>query len=107
MQALYNDVQVNLNSVATATSTDVTLKDGQAVVDVTGKANDVFRRVQVRLPLKGTGTATNSTSAGSGFAPSFAILSADSLCKRLAVGPVTTVDSAGIPAGADASCKLD
>jgi hypothetical protein len=45
----------------------------QAVIDATGKAQDVLRRVQVRVPLPGAGT--NKTS-------DYAIESSGSVCKR-------------------------
>ncbi len=96
LQAIYNVVQADVADVKDTTNTKVSLKDGQAVVDVTGRANDVFRRVQVRLPLKPTG-----------FVSSTVLQSADSVCKLLAVGPTTTVDTSGIPAGAERSCLID
>lgn len=46
----------------------------QAVIDATGKSNDVLRRIQVRVPLQ---TAFDT--------PEFAIETADSLCKKLRV----------------------
>jgi len=51
----------------------------QAVIDTTGKATDVLRRIQVRLPLTDT----------SSLMPSAAIVSTDSICKRFAVTPTT------------------
>ena len=100
LQAIYNDVQIDIANVKDTTTSIVTLKDGQAIVDVTGKANDVFRRVQVRLPMK-----------PSGFASSSALQSADSVCKLLNAGPITTVDTSVVPAGApaiaSASCLID
>jgi hypothetical protein len=52
----------------------VPLQGAQAVVDATGKANDVLRRIQVRVPIK-----TNYTY------PEFALATSDSICKLLAV----------------------
>ena len=63
----------------TATSTTnnpAHLINDQVVVDSTGKANDVLRRIQVSVPL----TADSDH-------PEFAIESLDSLCKRIQVWP--------------------
>lgn len=49
----------------------------QAMVDSTGKANDVLRRIQVRLPIVETG----------GNLPGAAITSNGSVCKRFEVAP--------------------
>lgn len=96
LQAIYNDVQIGIADVKDTLNNTVTLTDGQAVVDVTGKANDVFRRVQVRLPLN-----------PSGFTGSMALQTADSVCKLLATGPTTTVDTSGIPIASAGSCLID
>lgn len=50
---------------------------GQAVVDVTAKAEDVLKRIQVRVPL-----IVDSTTA-----PGFAVQSQDSLCKKYSIAP--------------------
>lgn len=50
-------------------------KNSQAVIDVTGKAQDVLRRIEVHIPLGGT----------SGAYSDYAIESADSICKRFNV----------------------
>jgi Tfp pilus assembly protein PilX len=50
------------------------LVNEQAIVDVTGKANNVLRRVQVRVPLS---KSTNR--------PEFALETTDSICKRMEV----------------------
>lgn len=66
----------------------------QAIVDVTGKSNDVFRRIQVRLPVRARE-----------FNEPFSILSADTLCKRLVSVPGTVrVEGVSIPYG---SCDID
>ena len=57
---------------------------GQAVIDVTGKAQDELRRVQARIPL----------TISSNPVPNFALQTTDTLCKALAVAPnVNAVDS--------------
>lgn len=58
--------------------------NAQAIVDVTGRAQDVLRRVQVRVPLNGeTGTANAF--------PEFAIQSNQDLCKTYVVAPLANV----------------
>jgi len=51
----------------------VSFTGAQVLIDVTGKAQDVLRRVQVRVPA--TGTSANLTS-------DYAMQSTDSICKR-------------------------
>ena len=55
-------------------STVVNTQDGQAIVDVTGRAGDVFRRVQSRVSLPGA--------IDTSLLPEFAIESGDDICKR-------------------------
>ena len=57
-------------------STALSISGSQATIDVTGKANDVLRRIQVRIPI---GVTSKS--------PSFAIQSNGALCKRFKVTP--------------------
>jgi Mg-chelatase subunit ChlD len=54
-----------------AGGTTVELKNAQVLVDATGKAQDVLRRIQVRLPL-----------AQAAKTPDYAVESASSVCKR-------------------------
>lgn len=65
-----------LTVTANTTTAKDTLIGAQVMIDATGKANDVLRRVQVRVPL-----------VGSGSYPDYAILSTDSLCKRFDAFP--------------------
>lgn len=51
---------------------------GQVIIDVTARAQDVLRRIQVRVPLE----ARESTGL-----PGYAIESTGSICKRFAVSP--------------------
>lgn len=51
---------------------------GQVQIDVTAKAQDVLRRIQVRMPLEARETSS---------LPGYAIESSASLCKRFAVEP--------------------
>lgn len=62
--------------VVSATDANGTARliNGQAVVDATGKDQDVVRRIQVRLPLQVTSQQ-----------PEFAVESGNSICKRYSV----------------------
>ncbi len=69
--------EVSLQVVATdAVGNPLKLKDTQAVVDVTGKAGDVLRRIQVSIPLRST--SQNQLA-------DHAIQTTDNICKRYAV----------------------
>jgi Tfp pilus assembly protein PilX len=71
ISSLYKDVSLVLSATDSAGGT-LGLSGGQVQIDVTGKAQDVLRRIQVSLPL------TPPTNA----LPDFAIESTDSVCKR-------------------------
>ncbi|HSX46911.1 MAG TPA: hypothetical protein VLF87_02910 [Patescibacteria group bacterium] len=88
---LATSYQVRIKSIYNATNVKIcagvcgiNLVGAQAMVDATGKANDVLRRIQVRVPL-------SSNSAD--IIPEFAIQSGDTLCKRLAVAAPNTVQT--------------
>jgi type IV pilus assembly PilX-like protein len=73
----------------------VTLSGGQASIDVTGKAKDVLKRLQVRVPL------------GGATLPNFA-LEAQNICKRLETNPAgTTFINAAGGAVTTGICALD
>ena len=55
----------------------IDLINAQAIIDSTGKANDVLRRIAVRVPLSNIGAAV----------PNFAVQTSDSLCKRFNIAP--------------------
>lgn len=66
----------------------VELTGAQAQIDVTGRAADVSRRIQVRTPI---------TSFGS--SPEFAVQSFDTFCKRIAVAPPNSASVIAPPGG--------
>lgn len=68
VRSLYKDTTIRVT--ANSGSNPVEFEDVQAVVDVTGRANDIFRRVETRIPL---------TSASE--IEDFAILSRERICK--------------------------
>lgn len=93
VSSLYKNVSLQIN--ATNASGPVGLVGAQAVVDATGKAQDVLRRIQVHVPL--TASSNNQLS-------DHAIRSADSLCKRFSAMSGRFVNHTGI-AGANRLCN--
>lgn len=89
VRSLYKDSDLSVTGVNTLGGA-VTF-NGQAVVDSTGKAGDVVKRIQVRVPLE----------AGSaGVAPGYVVESEGSLCKKFSVAP-SYYNSHGV------SCRTD
>lgn len=76
LRSIYKDSAVTITG-QDAAGNDVKLI-GQAVIDVTAKAQDVLRRIQVRVPLESRASST---------IPAYAIQSKDSICKRFSVEP--------------------
>jgi len=98
IQAIYNEANVTVKNLTTSSgASGQVFKNAQALVDVTGRANYVYKRIQVRLPLEGNGRV-----------PDFALFSADTLCKRLktATGSLI-VDSNGVAPRDSDACALD
>lgn len=69
-------IYVESNVGLTISAGGIKFDDAQAVIDATGKAQDVLRRVRVAVDL---------TDANSYAVPDGAIISADSVCKRFGV----------------------
>ncbi|HSX43988.1 MAG TPA: pilus assembly PilX N-terminal domain-containing protein [Candidatus Saccharimonadales bacterium] len=87
-------------SAQSSNGSPVQLSGAQAVVDSTGKATDILRRIQVRLPLYNR------------FAPDFALQTRDTVCKRLQIldsgtNKSATFNSTGIPQGSPKPPGLD
>jgi hypothetical protein len=76
-----------LTITAQGASSTLQLNGAQTAIDSTGKANDILRRISVRL---------NLASSGKGI-PIGAVQSGNSICKRFAVGPGFAVDESGSP----------
>ena len=70
LRSIYRPNAVTIS--ATTSSGQVSLSNAQAAIDSTGKANDVLRRIGVRVNLNPAGDGS----------PSFSLQSRDSLCKR-------------------------
>ncbi|MBL8121326.1 pilus assembly PilX N-terminal domain-containing protein [Candidatus Saccharibacteria bacterium] len=85
ISTLYRDTPSVVVDAVNASGTDAWFTDSQARIDVTGKAQDVLRRVQVRVPLQQTGT-TNL--------PLGSLQSSGDVCKRFSVySGVTAINS--------------
>jgi Tfp pilus assembly protein PilX len=75
ISSLYRDVSLQI-SATNGGGTPVNLTGAQAVIDSTGKAQDVLRRIRVNVPL--TASSRNLLS-------DYAIQSTDAICKRYVV----------------------
>lgn len=75
VSSIYKDVSLQI-SAQDVNGTQVGLRGAQALVDSTGKAQDVLRRIQVRVPL--AGSSVNQLS-------DYAIQSTEAICKRFSV----------------------
>jgi Tfp pilus assembly protein PilX len=86
-RSIYKSNKLTVTAQTISGGSDLALTGAQTLIDATGKANDVLRRISVRY---------NMTNLSTGV-PSFAIQSRDSICKRLVVGPgVATADITGL-----------
>lgn len=74
VSSIYKDVSLQVSALDG--TNPVSLQGAQGLIDATGKAEDVLRRVQVRVPL--TGSSTNLLS-------DYAIQSNEAICKRFSV----------------------
>ncbi|MDQ3123612.1 MAG: pilus assembly PilX N-terminal domain-containing protein [bacterium] len=94
----YNPIKLKV-TLLTAAGTELEMNDGQAVIDSTGQANDVYRRIQVRLPL---------TPDIDGLHEVFALFSGDSICKRYIGVPAPGNTVVDVPAGVnDPACNIN
>ncbi len=73
LKSLYRNSDVTISPTGGASGTTLQFANAQAVIDVTGKAQDVLKRLQVRVPLQPT----------IGSVPEFGVQSATTLCKKL------------------------
>ncbi len=90
LKSIYNPSSVTVTA-SNDGNTPLPLEGAQAIVDSTGKANDVLKRIQVRVP----------TSTIDGFFPEFPIEGLGSICKRLAIIPPSTVQRVPLTAPDD------
>lgn len=75
ISSLYRNVSLQVSG-ANAAGSQLEIQGAQAVIDSTGRAQDVLRRIQVNVPLRTT--SENELS-------DYAIQSRDSICKRYSV----------------------
>lgn len=80
LQSLYASSDVSIKNGVDSTGASINWVAGQANIDVTGKASDVYRRIQVRLPIN-----------QNGLMPAYSLQSANSVCKILSILPGNTV----------------
>jgi hypothetical protein len=92
LKSIYVDHKVSI-AADDATGAQPSLSQAQTIIDSTGKANDVLKRIQVRL----------STSTLTGPFPEYPIQSLGSLCKRFGIAPPDVVDILSPPG--DAACN--
>lgn len=76
---------VTIEGKAVSGGEPLELNNMQAVVDVTGKSQDVLRRLQVRIPLRGAGGI--STVKGDAGGVGYTIRSGESICKQFSIAP--------------------
>jgi len=74
ISSLYRDVSLQINAT-NGSGTPVNLTGAQAVIDSTGKAQDVLRRIRVNVPLTPNRNLLSD----------YAIQSTDAICKRYVV----------------------
>lgn len=72
--SIYNSGTVTVTADGT-TGPNMLLQDAQALVDVTGKAQDVLRRIEVRLALTGNGSSVYGIESGGAICKRFGISS--------------------------------
>lgn len=94
IKSIYKPSAVTV-SAENSSGTLLPLGGAQAVIDSTGKANDVLKRVQVRIPI----------TLVKGSFPELSIDSLGSICKRMVVIPPTTI-IVNPSVGADPACKI-
>jgi hypothetical protein len=98
VSSLYREVTLRLEAFD-ASGAQLSLQDAQAIIDSTGKAQDVLRRIQVRVPLNGS--SGNQLS-------DFAIQSTEAICKRFSVmDGLFTNDAPNAVPGVQASTTND
>ena len=90
MKAIYNVADVVVCPDDQDCGGEVILKGTQAEIDVTGRANDVLKRVQVRV-------SKEPQFDGSSVIPEYALDSAESVCKLFSVWPGDGSEAACTP----------
>jgi hypothetical protein len=86
IRPIYRAASIYINGELAFGAGTAKLVGAQAVVDVTGKATDILKRLRVRVPITGSGTKENTIF-------DYAIESADSICKVYGVIPPSIVNN--------------
>jgi Tfp pilus assembly protein PilX len=94
LKAIYRPVAVTVK-IYDATLIQRNILNAQAVIDSTGKAQDVLRRIQVRVPIK-----------GGSLQPEFAVESMDTICKRLSFVQPGSPAIIDLPQASDTDWRL-
>lgn len=74
------------------TGTFQTISDGQAIIDSTGRANDILRRIQVRVPIGRSAENRINPGAAPIEFPSYALF-AENVCKRYVIYSTNGADA--------------
>lgn len=82
LKSIYRNSRVTVQAFAPGSSTPLSLTNSQVVIDSTGKANDVLRRIQVRVPI---GTEYDI--------PEAALETTDDICKKISRSTTQTFDN--------------
>jgi hypothetical protein len=90
VSAIYKDMSLNIYAFnrTGAAGTQLNLKNAQALVDVTGQAQDILRRIQVRIPMSNNGALDSD----------YAIESTNPICKEFTTYPGFAQDASGLGA---------
>jgi hypothetical protein len=81
VNSVYNGYMSNISSGGTVANE--TFTGAQAIIDSTGKATDVLKRIQVRIPIPSTPPTSTNAAPGNNKVPPYSIESAGSICKTL------------------------
>jgi hypothetical protein len=79
VQSLYKGASIDVQGFNAGNNNEA-LRESQAIIDVTGKATDVIRRISVRIPF---GDGYKYRDFGESLLPLGAIETTDDICKRL------------------------
>lgn len=90
IEQLYGQAKFSISAVGSDGGV-LSLVGAQAVIDVTGRAGDVLRRIQVRVPI--TAVGGSGSLAGAPMAPRGALETTETLCKRLEVTASQVIDN--------------
>jgi Tfp pilus assembly protein PilX len=94
MRSVYRPTEVTIRAFNGANQLELT--GAQVQIDVTGRANDILKRVRVARPLESDGDLF----------PEFALQSKSTQCKRMAVSPpnIAAPDNSGVVASQQPYC---